>query len=120
MKANNKGPLEKVIQQAIVAYLQIQENLGKLVYIRNNSFAGKIMRSNGAVGFVKNNKPGASDIIVFIPDTVIFLEIKREVGMQSIEQKEFQRKVEKLGYYYAIARSLDDLLSILRDLNYNI
>ena len=52
---------------------------------------------------------GQSDLIVVMPDTIAFAELKKDKGKQSIEQIAFQKIVEKLGYEYTIWRSLDDV-----------
>lgn len=51
---------------------------------------------------------GVSDLIVITQSEVIFVEVKTPKGRQSPKQKEFQSKVEALGYRYLIVRSLED------------
>lgn len=51
---------------------------------------------------------GVSDLVVVTQDEVIFVEVKTSTGRQSKKQKEFQLKVELLGYRYLLVRSLDD------------
>lgn len=112
-----KPPLEKDIQRAIVQYLQTMENLGNLVFIRNNSFSGVVERKNGSRGFVKNNKPGAADLFVFLPKgRAIFLEVKRPMtkSKQKPEQVEFENKVKDLGFEYHVVRSVDDVINLTK------
>lgn len=52
--------------------------------------------------------PGVSDLIILQPNRVIFIEMKDDKGTQSKEQKEFQSKVEALGFEYYLCRSLED------------
>ena|SRR5690554_2828871 len=52
--------------------------------------------------------PGVSDLIVITQSEVIFVEVKTQKGRQSPKQKQFQSKVEALGYRYLIVRSLED------------
>ena len=59
--------------------------------------------------------PGASDIIMVLKDKVFFLEFKDTKGRQSDYQKQFQVKVELLGFEYHIIRDLADLKKILRN-----
>lgn len=101
---------ESAIQTAIETYLHYRENLGKLVYIKNNSGAFKVKRS-----FVRFGKKGSSDFIIFTDGGVVFLEVKNEKGKQSPDQKEFEEKVSKLGYTYVLVRSLDEVENILKD-----
>ena len=56
---------------------------------------------------------GASDCIVVMPDTVLFMECKTEIGTQSPDQKIFQERVEALGFKYHIFRSLDQFQRII-------
>ena len=52
---------------------------------------------------------GASDMICILPNKqLIFLELKTEKGVQSEKQKEFQKRVENLGFEYWLIRSLDE------------
>jgi hypothetical protein len=51
---------------------------------------------------------GASDCIVVIKDKVFFVENKTDKGTQSEAQKDFQKRVEALGYEYWLIRNLKD------------
>lgn len=57
--------------------------------------------------------PGVSDLII-IRDEVFFIEVKNQSGKQSEKQKEFQNKVELLGFKYYLVRSLEDFCSLLK------
>jgi len=103
---------ESKIVTSVCNYLQLLENQGKLCFIRNNSGALKIGNR-----FIRFGKKGSPDIVLFLPKYVILLEIKNDKGTQSENQVEFQKRIEKLGYFYVIARSLDDVLSLLQDYN---
>ena len=108
---------ENQIQKAIIDYLQIYENLGQLVFIRNNSFAGQIMRHDNSVGYVKNSKKGSPDILIFInKGQVIHLEVKTKKGSLSEDQIKWKKNVEKLGHKFFIARSIDDVDNIIKNL----
>ena len=58
-------------------------------------------------------KSGVSDLIVLMPNRVIFVECKDAVGKQRETQKEFEQVVKALGFEYHLVRSLDDFKSIL-------
>lgn len=58
-------------------------------------------------------KAGVSDLIVLLPNKVLFVEVKTNTGVQSDKQKEFQQQVEKLGFEYHLVRSLDDFIKII-------
>src|SRR5690606_7953296 len=51
---------------------------------------------------------GVSDLVVVLPQKVIFVELKQPKGVQSKFQKVFQNRVEKLGKEYYIVRSLEE------------
>lgn len=62
---------------------------------------------------------GVSDTIVILPSgKLIFVEFKNSKGVQSANQKEFQKRVESLGYTYLIIRSLEQFKEIIKN-NYN-
>lgn len=53
--------------------------------------------------------PGASDLIVCKPcGEIVFVEVKDHKGRQRENQKEFQLRVEKLGFRYLLVRSLEE------------
>lgn len=59
--------------------------------------------------------PGVSDMILLLKNKVLFLEFKDTKGRQSDHQKQFQVKVELLGFEYYIIRDLQDVKQILRN-----
>ena len=59
--------------------------------------------------------PGVSDTIMVLPDKILFLEFKDIHGRQSDHQKQFQVKIELLGFEYHIIRDLQDVKQILRN-----
>lgn len=52
--------------------------------------------------------PGLSDLIAVAEGKILFIEMKAPQGRQSRYQREFQVKVEKLGFQYRICRSVAD------------
>lgn len=58
--------------------------------------------------------PGASDTVVLLPHGIsLYMECKTQIGVQSPKQKEFQERVEALGFKYYIFRSLDQFYKII-------
>lgn len=55
---------------------------------------------------------GVSDLIVAIPDQVLFVEVKDEKGKQSQKQIDFEKTVSDLGLQYYLVRSIDDFKQI--------
>lgn len=105
---------EAQLSKSISETLNFYENMGKLVFVRNNSFAGHIKRKNGSKGYVKNNKKGSSDYFIFMQDLTIHLELKSEKGKQSDNQFAYQNKIEKLGHIYKIVRSVDEVDKLIK------
>ena len=53
-------------------------------------------------------KSGVSDVVVLMPNKVLFVEFKAEKGVQTANQRNFQRAVEALGFEYHICRSVEE------------
>jgi hypothetical protein len=58
-------------------------------------------------------RPGAADLVVVLPGSVVFMEVKDETGTQSKQQINFQEKVQSLGHKYFIVRSVEDVKNLL-------
>lgn len=58
-------------------------------------------------------KDGASDLIIVIPNKVLFIELKVGYNNQQINQIKFQKLIESLGYEYHIVRSLEQFKNLL-------
>ena len=105
---------ESELLKSATDYLQILENQGKLIFQRNNSFAGMVLHKNKTTGYIKNSKRGASDLIVFLPKgKYLCAEAKSIKGIQSEDQKLFEEKITKLGGNYAIFRNFEELKTII-------
>jgi hypothetical protein len=59
---------------------------------------------------------GVSDLIIIVPNRILFLELKTEKGIQSEVQKNFQNKVEALGFKYCLIRNLKDYEELMQTL----
>lgn len=55
---------------------------------------------------------GASDLIVVLPNKVIFCELKVGNNKQSNAQIEFDNRITELGYNYYLVRSLDEFKNV--------
>lgn len=58
---------------------------------------------------------GVSDLILVFLNGVIFIECKAPRGRQSIEQINFQKKIEALGFKYFIVKDLEELKDIINN-----
>jgi len=101
---------EDKIQHEIVMWLQDQK-----IYFFSvpNEGAGKdaVIRMTRlkAMGL----RPGTSDLVLVLPNRVVFVEVKTDTGIQSKLQKVFQERVTALGHEYLLVRSLKDLVDNL-------
>lgn len=55
---------------------------------------------------------GVSDLIAVTNSNVIFIELKSAKGRQTPAQKEFQQKVERLGWHYHLVRDVETFVNI--------
>lgn len=105
---------EAQIKKVITDYLTILENQGKLMFLRNNSFAG-IIKSGGRESFIINGKKGSSDLLIFLDGGItIHCEVKSVIGVVSEDQQIFSEKLKKLGHTYIIIHSLQELIDFLK------
>jgi len=58
-------------------------------------------------------RSGVSDLIVVLPNKVVFLEVKAEKGKQSEAQKRFEEKVKSLGHDYFVVHSIEETMEVL-------
>ena len=102
---------ESATQYAIKQYLEIMEAQGKVVYIKNNS--GAFKTDSGS--FYRMGRPGSSDFIVAVRGGVtLWLEVKTAKTKQNENQLAFQTNIEKLGHIYKVVRSVDEVVSIIK------
>lgn len=102
---------EAQIQQEIIKYFNNKyclksANQRCLIFAVPNEAAYK---NKSIVGLM----PGVSDLIVVMPGVVLFVELKAEKGKQSDAQKVFQGRIERIGHFYAIVRSLSDFITLV-------
>jgi len=104
--------------KAILQYLQLLENMGKLICMRNNSgaFKGSYTDKDGVTRkrFIRFGKPGSPDILVWLHNRSIFLEVKSKTGRQTPLQKQFQADCEALGLEYYVVKTIDEVERILK------
>jgi len=101
---------ESKIQQEILIFyrnnhcLKHHDPSNIIFSVPNESKSKKETLQKRAIGMLA----GVSDLIIIETNRVIFVEVKTETGTQSQKQKDFQAKVEALGYCYLLVRSLED------------
>lgn len=75
-----------------------------------NGLLIKIFKKFQSMGLLS----GASDLNVIMPNgKLIFVEVKFGKNKQSDSQKEFQKRVEKLGFDYWLVYSLDEFIILV-------
>lgn len=100
---------ESDIQTTICEYLALR---GYFFWRSNNVPAFDVKRAVFRA-FPKFAIKGLPDIqIVSKGGFCTFLEVKRKGGYQSPEQKEFQKKCEKVGARYFVVRSVDEVIKL--------
>lgn len=108
---------ETDIQSAIIRYLTVLENQGKLFFNRTNNIPPVNKNSKGeVVGFRRlpaGAKKGIPAIWVILQGKTIGLEVKTATGRQSKEQKEIQEKFTKNDADYYVVRSYEEVKNIL-------
>lgn len=120
---------EDGVQKAIVNYLRMRGFMftspaGGLIH------SWKTQRVANALGYTT----GCADLIVFIPNGCLHIEVKRPKilavsnktgkmvqrdagGKQSVSQKEFQGKIEKIpGHKYLVATNVADVDQYLKNM----
>ena len=74
----------------------------------------KIMKAEGVTA-------GVADVLFLYPNSEyhgLCIEFKTATGRQQPSQKAFQAAVEKQGYQYAIVRSIDDFIELVKSYIY--
>jgi hypothetical protein len=106
---------ENLIQQEIFIWfnnnycLKSDKNRCMIFSVPNDSINAIETKRKINTGLLK----GASDLIVILPNKVLFVEIKTEKGVQSGNQKDFQNRIEVLGFEYYVIRSLEQFKNLI-------
>jgi hypothetical protein len=87
---DNEVMKETIINKSIKDLLTYYENLGIIVFQRNNTGAYKTNKG----GFIRYGRAGSPDFYVFCKDgKTLMLEVKNEKGRINENQKQFQNKI---------------------------
>ena len=95
---------ESQFQRAIVKYLRLRN-----IFCFSVPNGVHLTTIQSRIAVAEGLLHGVSDLIVLTPNKVTFAEVKNPngKGRQSDNQKEFQKKVESLGFEYTIWDSWD-------------
>lgn len=112
--------MEHDLQFQIVSFLRLS---GYMVFqtdvMDGLKFCGN--NQNMRMAFINHHKKmgyikGQSDLIVLRKGgECVFAELKTKKGVQSREQKDFQKQVESLGFRYYIWRDVKDVAQFVKD-----
>jgi hypothetical protein len=106
---------ENIIQQQIYLWfnnnycLKTHKNRCMIFSVPNDSINAIETKRKINTGLLK----GASDLIVVLPNKILFVELKTEKGIQSDNQKDFQNRIELLGFEYYVIRSLEQFKQLI-------
>ena len=64
----------------------------------------------------KHAMKGVADIFLLYKGKCVFIEVKTQTGRLSKEQEHFAEKVRESGGYFYVAKSIDDAVAILTEL----
>lgn len=86
---------------------------GLLCYNLNNSRNKIDGMANKAMGLQK----GRSDMVYYTALGAVMIEFKTESGIQSPEQKEWEKHITSVGYPYHIIRSFEQFKELINALH---
>ena len=106
--------LEDACHMAIVEYLRNVLPMAEIVHVPNE---GKRSPFEAARQKRLGLRPGAADLIVFLPKLVVAIEVKRpadketnrRAGRATDAQIEFGMNLNSMGHPFFIAQSIDDV-----------
>lgn len=101
---------EHNIQKSIVRYFR-KEYPNYIIFSTNNEAC-----YNNSYFLESGVLQGVSDLVIVLPNKVLFVELKTEKGVQSKNQKEFQSKLISLGYEYFLIRSLAEFQELINSI----
>ena len=107
---------EQAIQRAVVEYLRIMENLGKLTFWHVPN-GGARTKAEGGIFKSLGVRAGVPDLVLLFPGgRTAFIEIKAPTGRLSAAQKAFRNTAEVLGFPFLDARGVDEVEGFVRRL----
>jgi hypothetical protein len=105
--------MDSELQLQSNAFTHLWNNYPELrgrVFTINNNSQNKVKGAiNKALGVIA----GVSDMVMLIPNGVIWIEWKIDTGRQSKQQVQFQSLVEELGMKYYIVRTQEEFISLV-------
>lgn len=109
--------IESQIQQSCFKWFRLQfPDLAMLMFAVPNGgsrrrIEAKIMKAEGVTA-------GVADVLFLYPNSEhhgLCIEFKTNKGRQQPSQKQFQQAVEAQGYKYAIVRSIEEFIELVKN-----
>lgn len=94
----------------IKCWNELPETRGLLCYNNNNSLNAVQGSQNKQLGL----QPFRADLTFYWESTATFIEVKTVKGAQSSGQKDWERLVNSHGFEYIIARTPEQIYSIVK------
>ena len=102
--------IESEIQQSVVQWFRMKYPNYIIAAVPNGGFRNAreaaIMQREGVLA-------GFADLIIISKQNILFLELKTPIGVLSKKQKEFQQKVNNLGFQYVVCRSFEQVVIVV-------
>ena len=98
------------LQRLVIDWLKLH----RIFFRRKNTGAMQSEDMPGKRRFVRFGHPGDPDIEICHKGRFIAVELKSDTGSKTQAQKEFQSDFEAAGGRYVLARTLEDVMSVLR------
>ncbi len=111
MKRNRE---EDQLQKAVVEWLQVQENLGRLTYfaVPNNPRSAR----DGARLKQMGLRAGTPDLCILARSRrPLMIELKSPKGRLSIDQKIARDRLDESGCWVAVCRSFDEVKTVVEN-----
>ena len=109
--------IESQIQQSCFKWFRLQfPDLAMLMFAVPNG--GHRRRIEAMIMKAEGVTAGVADVLFLYPNCQyhgLCIEFKTSTGRQQPTQKAFQRAVEAHGYKYAIVRSIDDFIELVKN-----
>lgn len=115
LRLTKPEPKEAQVLKSVLRVLELHPAVGKVW--RMNTGAGQLMHASGASQFIRFGFPGSPDIYGYMKDgRALYCEVKRPSGSVSPDQQEFINRAKQAGCVAFIARSIEDVLAALKEL----
>lgn len=119
MKNRLPDPLESDIQIQLVKYLNLVNTKGAFIFYAVPNEAMGNVRTPGGIGRMAKLKrmglrSGVADLCFVWQGRAYFLELKRRLERQTVNQLDFESDAIRARAVYAVAHSFDEAVSILQ------